>query len=1005
MSRYIARISLVATLLCALASCNQDRDCEKHAPAFGLWFSLSGIQASEIGKLVVEAQVGGLAPKTFTITTRLPEVFAGGGDQGQIKINLGADAKDAAFAKDEQLTVEIRAYEADGTLLGSSGKPSQPNISGLSLDACNFVDDLVVRRDGADAGTEGGGGDLGPPAEVWELQNKRANLEISGPGQGPPRASAVCNVVGDGKTGPTPANDIVVAFPLGKDSAGVEDVGRVYILPGPGYGDQGGGVIDVTKVANAVVLFGSAAGHRMGDQLLCDDIDGDGHDDLVIGAPGAAGGEGLVHVVFGAQTLPDVVADDLLTFFVPPSGGQPAQLGSALALIRGWSGDKLGVAMGAPSARDNLGAVYAALYSGSWSPGQQIDLQGISQTAMLEIATPLDLNDNFGEAITVSSDGQRLAVAVPAFAKGKGGVAVYKAGTGGWQLETSTLLQSSASSGSFGAALAFNDDGTVLFIGAPGESKIHVYVYENPKWNLHAGGPTLGTSQNKLALAAHGTFLVAGSAPDQSVTVFDATDWKALPMGFTTKTVPTPTTAVPQSSFGYSVAIHGSRIAVGAPDEGSNAGAIYTFTLIGQWTLEDRIGGTNAENFGRSVALGPELLAAGAPQAPVADAVRVYRRDNNAWKREPLAPVQAQAWALLGQSLALRDGWLIAGAPQSTVRGKAKAGAALVFQRVELGPQSGEWRWEQRAELTRIDAAVSDEMGTSVALAKQGAEVVSFTGAPLVSLWGTKQHDDAGAVFIFEPSPSKVVSWFGASSESRHGSALATGDLTGDSLDELVATAPGAVGSSATPDGVVSVLRGDNWAAKPIAARSIFGQDQQHGLDIWGLPNIGYGSSVAIAAFDGDSVADILIGVKRGDGDNGAVYLVSGADQLIAAPPALATVREIAKGHYKARYLGEATSDLFGDRLHTTADGDLLVAAPSWSSDRGSVYLIAPRTTGFAPQEAISSSTGRDVRLKVRGKSGAKLGLQMSSGAVDSNGGADLLLTDSVAETVHVIFR
>ncbi len=70
-------------------------------------------------------------------------------------------------------------------------------------------------------------------------------------------------------------------------------------------------------------------------------------------------------------------------------------------------------------------------------------------------------------------------------------------------------------------------------------------------------------------------------------------------------------------AFGYSVALSGDTLAVGAYGEDSYSGAVYVFTRDGSdWTQEAYLKASNAESmniFGGSVALSGDTLAVGTP--------------------------------------------------------------------------------------------------------------------------------------------------------------------------------------------------------------------------------------------------------------------------------------------------------------------------------------------------------------------------------------------------------
>lgn len=143
---------------------------------------------------------------------------------------------------------------------------------------------------------------------------------------------------------------------LGGVLAGGELDGRagVEIASGNAAWD-GRGAVRVLAPGGGAALAewaGSGAGARVGAALCADDLDGDGVDDLAVGAPGAGGGRGLVAVwrgpLAGARTEDD---GDWQGF--GEAGG--SLLGAALACVGDADGDGLPeILAGAPSAGDGV---------------------------------------------------------------------------------------------------------------------------------------------------------------------------------------------------------------------------------------------------------------------------------------------------------------------------------------------------------------------------------------------------------------------------------------------------------------------------------------------------------------------------------------------------------------------------------------------------------------------------------------------------------------------------
>ncbi|BBK41322.1 hypothetical protein STVA_13420 [Allostella vacuolata] len=90
--------------------------------------------------------------------------------------------------------------------------------------------------------------------------------------------------------------DVMIGAPDANGSAGATYV--VY-----GRADDFDPVVDLAALdgSNGFILNGADAGDGSGRYLSLADVDGDGADDLVIAAPGAYGGAGATHVIFGTE--------------------------------------------------------------------------------------------------------------------------------------------------------------------------------------------------------------------------------------------------------------------------------------------------------------------------------------------------------------------------------------------------------------------------------------------------------------------------------------------------------------------------------------------------------------------------------------------------------------------------------------------------------------------------------------------------------------------------------
>jgi hypothetical protein len=181
-------------------------------------------------------------------------------------------------------------------------------------------------------------------------------------------------------------------------------------------------------------------------------------------------------------------------------------------------------------------------------------------------------------------------------------------------------------------------------------------------------------------------------------------------------------------TFGWSVSVSGNTAVVGADDmpvNGSqNQGAAYVFVNNGgTWSQQAELtasDGASSDNFGYSVAVSGNTIVVGAPSKIVngndaQGAVYVFVESGGAWSQQAeLTASDGRAVDALGTSVSLSGNTIVAGAGDK--------GAAYVF--VENGNT-----WTQQAELTGPGGPGYNQFGTSVSVSGDTAVI----GAPEVN--------------------------------------------------------------------------------------------------------------------------------------------------------------------------------------------------------------------------------------------------------------------------------
>jgi hypothetical protein len=378
------------------------------------------------------------------------------------------------------------------------------------------------------------------------------------------------------------------------------------------------------------------------------------------------------------------------------------------------------------------GAVYVFVRSsGAWS-----------QQAYVK-ASDASTQSHFGISVSLSADGNLLAVGASRAAKGG---AVYVFARSGSTWAQAALLNASNTGGGFGDAVALSRDGKYLAVGAPSETSA-----------------ATGINGNQADTSISG----AGA-----VYVFTSGGGGAWAQQAYVKASNTRQGAV----FGSSVAISsdGSTLAVGSSNESSaatgidgnqadttatGAGAAYVFVRSGPgWTQQAYVKASNANAGNQNVFFGTvalsgdgNTLAVGAPgecsgstgingsesgfAAGNSGAIYVFTRAASMWSQQSYVKASnTRAGATLGSSVALSaDGsTLAAGSPgeDSAATGVggvqssgalSNAGAAYLFA-------YGAGGWSQEAYVKASNTRAQSSFGASIAIAGTAPSLV--VGAP-----------------------------------------------------------------------------------------------------------------------------------------------------------------------------------------------------------------------------------------------------------------------------------
>jgi len=206
---------------------------------------------------------------------------------------------------------------------------------------------------------------------------------------------------------------------------------------------------------------------------------------------------------------------------------------------------------------------------------------------------------------------------------------------------------------------------------------------------------------------------------------------------------------VTNAQFGFSVAISGNTVVVGAPfdanGENLNRGSVYVFTRTGTvWTQQQKLtanDGGPGDFFGGSIALGGDTIVVGALGDNIgtnADqgSAYVFIRSGTIWtQQQKLTADDGAAGDRFGRSVALSGDTVVVGASNDAIGANVSQGSAYVFTRSAA-------LWTQKQKLTANDGAAQDIFGFSVAIS--GDTVV--VGAQFADIGVNK---DQGSAYVF----------------------------------------------------------------------------------------------------------------------------------------------------------------------------------------------------------------------------------------------------------------
>jgi uncharacterized protein (DUF2345 family) len=385
------------------------------------------------------------------------------------------------------------------------------------------------------------------------------------------------------------------------------------------------------------------------------------------------------------------------------------------------------------------------------------------------------VSDGFGFSVAISGD--TVVVGAPGKNSFQGAAYVFVKPIGGWNGNLTQTAKLTASDGLtfdlFGYSVAISGDTVVVGARSKNGSRGAAYVFVKPSsgWSGNLTETAKLTASDGavadefgFSVAISGDTVVVGApfadiSPNSNqgtayVFVKPGSGWS----GNLTETAKlTASDGAVADEFGFSVAISGDTVAVGALGDdigaNSNQGAAYVFVKpSGGWSgnLTENakltaFDGAAFDLFGFSVAISGDTVVVGAPRKNSSQgAAYVFVKPSGGWsgnltENAKLTAFDGAAFDEFGNSVAVSGDTVVVGAPFDDIGANTDQGAAYVFVK-----PSGGWTMTSTfdAKLTASDGAADDEFGRSVAIS--GGTVV--VGARFADI-GT--NADRGAAYVF----------------------------------------------------------------------------------------------------------------------------------------------------------------------------------------------------------------------------------------------------------------
>jgi hypothetical protein len=341
--------------------------------------------------------------------------------------------------------------------------------------------------------------------------------------------------------------------------------------------------------------------------------------------------------------------------------------------------------------------------------------------AVLKAPTP-GANEYFGAAVAIS--GNFAVVGVYTHNSYQGAVYVFRIDDDNCEYMTTLTASDGVAGDQFGRSVAVS--GNYIVVGAPEadttDGAAYLFRYDGDSWGIPSA---LSGSNGRLdcpfyndgyagwSVDIDGDYIAVG-APLASGAGIVYIFYRNQGSSNSWNNQANLTSGDPANQYGYRVAISGSYVAIGAPDDDAdNSGAVYFHRRSGtsSWAaVPEKIKQVTpvADNrFGESLDIYGTTLLVGIPNT---NAVKIFKLDGSSWERKgTLESKNSVSGDAFGNAVSITDDYILVGAKNRDVSVDAtQAGAAYLFENIN--------KIEELNLITSNTPADNDNLGEAVSI-------------------------------------------------------------------------------------------------------------------------------------------------------------------------------------------------------------------------------------------------------------------------------------------------